>query len=216
MRRHNALLSAVFVLGLAAAAAAPAAATTVLVVDSKKVLEDSTVGKYITEKMNAIGDQIKGELKPEQDAVKADYDKFTADTAGKTDEQVAADKGLTERRNALQNKLAQLQVSEQVKQREFVATSNAAIEPVRTTLQNLLDETVKEQKGDLLIEKGAFLYVADSADITQKVIDKLNAKLTQVPVERVRLPTTDDSKGAAAPAAAAPAAGAAKPKPKTN
>lgn len=186
LRRSLAVLGASLL--LAAAAAAEASATTVLVMDTDRVLNTSAVGTFIRERLTAIGEEITTELSTEETAVRAEVDQFNADTADQTEEQIAADQALVTRRNELQQRVIDLGVSEQVKQRELTATRNAALEPVHAALSEVLEEVVAEKSADVLVERSLLIYVGEGADITDEVIEKLNARMTEVPIERVRLP----------------------------
>jgi outer membrane protein len=191
LRRHSALLSGAIFLALSAAA--PAAATTVLVMDTDRVLNSSTVGQHIRDRLTAIGEEITTELTTEQTAVKTEVDQFNTDTADKTQEQIAADEALTTRATEIQQKVINLGLSEQVKQRELAATRNAALAPVHEALQGVLEEIVAEMNADVLVERSLLIYVGEGSDITDEVIEKLNAKMTEVPVERVRLPVAEEA-----------------------
>jgi outer membrane protein len=195
LRRPLAVLGAAIVLALCASA--QSFATTVLVMDTDRVLNTSAVGTFIRDRLTAIGEEIGAELTTEETAVRTEVDQFNTDTADQTEEQIAADEALVTRRNELQARVVQLGVSEQVKQRELAATRNAALEPVHAALSEVLEEIVAEKGADVLVERSLLIYVGEGADITDEVIEKLNTKMTEVPVERVRLPVAEEG---AAPA----------------
>jgi outer membrane protein len=180
---------------LASAAAAQAGATTVLVLDTDRVLNASAVGQHIRERLTAIGEEISTELSTEESSVRTEVEQFNADTADQSEEQIAGDEALSTRRAELQNRVIQLQVSEQVKQRELTATRNAALEPVHAALSSVLEEIVEEMSADVLVERSLLIYVGEGADITDEVIEKLNTRMTTVDVERVRLPVAEEGGG---------------------
>lgn len=190
LRRHIAMLAGSLLLALSISV--QASATTVLVMDTDRVLNTATVGVFIRDRLNAIGEEISGELASEEEAVRVDVEAFNTETADQTEEQIAADEALSSRRAELQNRVIALGVSEQVKQRELAATRQAALEPVHAALQEVLQEVVAEKGADVLVERSLLIYVGEGADITDEVIEKLNAKMTEVPVERVRLPVADE------------------------
>jgi outer membrane protein len=180
---------------LASAAAAQAGATTVLVLDTDRVLNASAVGQHIRERLTAIGEEISTELSTEESSVRTEVEQFNADTADQSEEQIAGNEALSTRRAELQNRVIQLQVSEQVKQRELTATRNAALEPVHAALSSVLEEIVEEMSADVLVERSLLIYVGEGADITDEVIEKLNTRMTTVDVERVRLPVAEEGGG---------------------
>lgn len=180
---------------MAGAAAAQANGTTVLVLDTDRVLNTSAVGQHIRERLAAIGEEISGELQSEETTVRTEVEQFNTDTADQTEEQIAANEGLSTRRAELQNRVIQLGVSEQVKQRELAATRQAALEPVHAALSEVLEEIVEEKGADVLVERSLLIYVGEGADITNEVIEKLNTRLSTVDVERVRLPVAPEGGG---------------------
>jgi outer membrane protein len=177
---------------LATAAPALAEPTTVMVMDTDRVLNTSAVGQHIRERLTAIGEEITAELSAEETAVRGEVEQFNSETADRTEEQIASDSALSARRVELQNSVVQLQVSEQVKQRELAATRNAALEPVHAALSEVLEQIVDEMDIDVLVERSLLIYVGESADITDEVIERLNARMTTVEVERVRLPVAEE------------------------
>ncbi len=194
LRRPIAVLGAALLLALCASA--QSFATTVLVMDTDRVLNASAVGTHIRDRLTAIGEEITAELSSEETSVRTEVDQFNADTADQTEEQIAADTALVERRNQLQTRVVELGLSEQVKQRELAATRNAALEPVHTALSEVLEEIVAEKSADVLVERSLLIYVGEGSDITDEVIEKLNARMSTIAVERVRLPVATEGEPA--------------------
>jgi outer membrane protein len=74
---------------------------------------------------------------------------------------------------------------------ELVATERAAMRPVLEALQAVLQEVVEARNADIVIDRGALVYASQSVDASADVIERLNARLPTVPVNRVRLPEGD-------------------------
>ena len=193
LRRLSAALAAALLFTFAAPA--QSLATTMLVMDTDQVLNNSAVGIHIRERLAAIGEEITSELSEEETTVRAEVESFNADSADRTEEEIAADEALSTRRTEVQNQVIQLGVSEQVKQRELAATRNAALEPVHAALSEVLEELVEERGADVLVERSLLIYVDEESDITQAVIERLNEKMPSVEVERVRLPLVEEGGG---------------------
>jgi outer membrane protein len=172
-----------------------AMATTVLVIDMDRVLSESAVGQHIQTELSAIAEEIGTELETEETAVRAEVETFNTDTEDKTEEEIIADEALNQRRIEIQNQLVELGVSQQVKERELAATRNQALEPVLEALNDVLDSVVEARGGDVLLERPMVVYVGENADITEAVIAELNATMTTVEVERIRLPVAEESSG---------------------
>jgi outer membrane protein len=182
---------------LAGAAAAQASGTNVFVLDTDRVLNTSAVGQHIRERLTVIGTEISTELQGEEATVRTEVERFNTDTADQTEEQIAANEALSTRRAELQNRVIQLGVSEQIKQRELEATRQAALEPVHAALSAVLEEIVEEKSADVLVERSLLIFVSPDSgtDITNEVIEKLNTRLSTVAVERVRLPVAQEGGG---------------------
>ena len=64
-------------------------------------------------------------------------------------------------------------------------------------LQNILQEIVDERGAALLIDRSTVVFAADSIDISDQAIARLNEVMPTTPVNRVRLPQ-QQAQGAAA------------------
>ena len=190
LRRISAVLGTALFLALTAPAAS--FATTVLVMDTDAVLNNSAVGGYIRQRLTEIGQEISVELSTQEATVRTQAEEFNSQVADKTEEEIAGDADLTARRVEIQNQVAQLQLAGQVRERELAATRNNALEPVHIALNEVLEEMVEEKGADVLVERSLVIFAGEGADVTQEVIDALNAKMTEVPVERVRLPVAEE------------------------
>ena len=55
-------------------------------------------------------------------------------------------------------------------------------------LPTILQEVVAERGAHIIIDRSALVFAAESVDVSQVVIDRLNERLPSVAVNRVRLP----------------------------
>ena len=163
-------------------------ATDILVINSDRVLNDSAVGQHIKTKLQEIQETIISELKAEGTPVKEEWEAFQTELAPLNREALSERTDLQERGRELQKKYVQLSVSEQVKGREYIATQAKALQPVREALDEVLQTLVDERGAGIMVERELLVFAADSVDVTDLVIERLNAKMKTTPVERVVLP----------------------------
>lgn len=151
----------------------------------------STVGKYVTSRLQQIGAQVNAELSGERTSIETEARTLEGQRSGMdqaTFEQRAG--GLQTRANALQRKA-------ELRNRELQATEQKALGRVEEEMDPLI-RTAYQQKGcSILLQRTAVIVANPAMDITPSVITALNAKITQFPFEREHL------EQAAAPGAAA-------------
>lgn len=153
----------------------------------------STVGKYVTERLQQIGAQANAELSGERTSLESDARTLEGQRA-------SLDQATFEQRaGALQTRANALQRKAEIRNRELQATEQKAMGRIEQEMDPLI-RTAYQQKGcSVLLQRTAIIAANPAMDITPTVITALNAKLTQFPIEREHLEQ----------AAGAPQAGAA-------
>jgi outer membrane protein len=182
---------------LTAFAPAQALAQKIAVMDSDRVLNESAVGQHIKSELETIAATMQEELRAEGEPVQGELEAFQAETASLTREALNERPDLVEKSKDLQTKLVRLSYSEQIKARELVATKAQALAPVRAKLDEVLQALVDSENIDILVERELLIYTSEAVDITQRVIDDLNAAISTTPVERVRAPEPEEGAAAA-------------------
>jgi len=191
LRRTGAAWAAA--LFLVVAAPAPAAfATNILVMDSNRVLNMSAVGLHVKERLAEIAQEMDAELETEGEPIRTSLEQFQTDTAELTREALAERTDLLERQQGIQQQLVALNVSEQIKARELVATRSQALAPVRAALDEVLQAVVDERGADILIEREVLIFANEAVDVTDDIIEALNARLSTTEVVRVRMPIAEE------------------------
>lgn len=191
LRRTRAAWAAALLLVIAAPAPA-AFATTILVMDSNRVLNTSAVGVHVKERLAEIAQEMDTELETEGAPIRTSLEQFQTDTADLTREALADRTDLLERQQGIQQQLVALNVSEQVKARELVATRAQALAPVRAALDEVLQAVVDEKEADVLIEREVLIFASEAVDVTDEIIEALNARLSTTDVVRVRMPIAEE------------------------
>ncbi len=173
---------------------APATATEVLVLNSEEVLANSAAGTHIRERLEAIGGEMETELEELGAPLQERWQALQERTADMTPEELQEAPEILEEGRELQTEIQGLSAREQIFARELVATRVQALRPVREALDTVLEAIVEERGADILIERSSVIFASDDANITSLVIERLDAEISEVDVERVRIPL-EESEG---------------------
>ncbi len=186
-KRFSLIAGALFALAIAA----PAAANEVAVMNSESVLNNSAVGQHIRTRLEEIAAEMESEISDQGTPLQERWQEFQAETSSLTAEALQESPEIMERGRELQGEIFQLNVTEQVLARELVATRVQAMQPVREALDEVLNAIVEEREIDVLVEREVLIFAGDAADITELVIERLDEALSEVEVERVRIPVEE-------------------------
>jgi len=192
-------ISMVAVLAFAAQAAAqtpPVITGPVLpgicVFNPARAVGTSTVGKYVTTRLNELGGQVNAELQAEQSQLQTDAKALEAQRATLTQAQLQA-KG-----EPLQARAAAFQRKVQLRDKEMQETQSRSVQQIAQAMAPVVIQTFTQRGCSVLLNtEGLYLYVP-GAELTDSVIAGLNAKMQTLVVERVHL---DQQGQPAAPAA---------------
>jgi Skp family chaperone for outer membrane proteins len=152
----------------------------------------STVGKYVTGRLNELGQQVNAELQAEQAQIQTEAKALEAQRATLTQAQLQA-KG-----EPLQARAAAFQRKVQLRDKEMQETQSRAVQQIAQTMGPIAVQTFTQRGCSVLLNTDALSLFVPGAEITDSVIAGLNVKMQTLAVERVHLDQ-------AAPAAAAPA-----------
>lgn len=191
-------------LAQAAAAAAPAlsqgpAINGMCILSVEGVIGGSTVGKYVSTRMQQIGAQVQAELTSEKTSLDNDaksLDSRRASLDQNSFEQQAA---------ALQVRLNALQRKAQQRDREMQATEQKALARVGDEMEPMIKQAYQQKNCSVLLQRSAVVLASPAMDITPQVTTALNAKITQFAFDRERLDQPAPTAAAAPRPAAAPA-----------
>jgi outer membrane protein len=123
--------------------------------------------------------------------IDAEAERLNAETAGITEEGIQQRPDLIQRIQAVSQQAQEFEVTRQRYSNELVATERAAMRPVLEALQAVLQEVVEATNADIIMDRASLVYASQSVDGTADVVERLNARLPTVPVNRVRLPQGD-------------------------
>ncbi|HKR86539.1 MAG TPA: OmpH family outer membrane protein [Phenylobacterium sp.] len=158
---------------------APIAGLCVVSVDG--VIGNSTVGKYVDQRLQQIGSQAQAELGGEKSGIDSEARTLEGQRAtldqNSFEQRVAA---LQVRQNALERKAA-------LRERELQATQQQAVGRVINEMKPLIAAAAEQQKCAMVIDRSSVIMVNPSMDLTSAVVTSLNGKLTQFAFDRTRL-----------------------------
>ena len=175
-----------------AQAAAPAAAPAVApgppipgmcVISINQAISTSTVGKYVSGRMNQIVAQVKAELGPENTAIETDG---RALEAARTTLDAAA---FSTRAQALQTRISGLRQKADLRQREVQATEQKSLNRIAQELDPIARQLYQQRRCSVLIDKGSVLMANPDMDLTAQAVTALNARIQQFAFDREHLDT---------------------------
>ncbi len=185
------LLLAAFALAVTSVmAAAPAMAqgTKIIVVDQTRVLRESQAGKDIASKIKTIEGQMQRELEPTANSLETMGKSLEAKTANMTPEAMRADESVKSEARNFRTKLADLSKEREKRATELAMTERKASIAFSQALGPVLQQVMQEEQADIMMSASDVMIAGGSTDVTDKVIEKLNASTSSIAVTRERLP----------------------------
>jgi Skp family chaperone for outer membrane proteins len=154
-----------------------------------ELIGNSTVGKFVVNRLTQLGQQARSELAAQQTSLQNDAKALEAQKAG-----LSADQ-FNQRGAALGARERDFEHLVEVRNQEMQATQQKAFGRVFTEAQPMMQEAFQAHNCSLLLDGRSVLAVAPAMDITPQVVQGLNTKLTQFEFQREHL----DQAAAAAP-----------------
>lgn len=165
-----------------------AQAQTILVMNEQRILRESAVGVHIANEIGRIGQEIEAELSPLSAQLAQENEALTAETSVLSEDALRQRPDLITRLQTLQADAQRFELLRRQRAQEIQATERAAMQPVLQALQAVLQEIVEERQATILIDRSQIVFAAESIDITDAAIARLNEVIPTTPVNRVRLP----------------------------
>jgi Skp family chaperone for outer membrane proteins len=172
----------------ASPAAAPAPAPTpgpalpgICIYSNERAVTSSTVGKFVIQRLQTIGTQVNAELNAEKTAIETEGKALEGQRATLPQEQFEQKAlQLNQRGQALQRKA-------QIRSKELEVTEQKAIGRISAEIDPMLKAVYDQRSCAILLNRNALFGANASMDVTDTVIERLNAKLTQFAFDRERL-----------------------------
>ena len=177
----------------AAAATAPAAAAPpvaqgpaipgVCILSINQAITTSTVGRYVSDRMNQIVAQVKAELTPEDTAI------ATEGRALEAQRTTLAAATFQTRAQELQNRVNALRQKADLRQREVQATEQKSLNRIAQELDPIARQLYAQHRCSMLVNKEAVMIANPEMDITTQAVVGLNARIQQFAFDREHLDT---------------------------
>ena len=153
----------------------------ICVFNPARAVGGSTVGKYVTSRLNEIGQQVNAELQAEQAQLQTDAKALQAKQATLTKEQYQS------QGEALQVRAGAFQRKVQLRDKEMQETQSKAVQQIAQSMGPIAIQVFQQRGCSVLLNTDALYLYVPGAELTDTVIAGLNAKMTTLAVERVHL-----------------------------
>ncbi|MEM1104769.1 MAG: OmpH family outer membrane protein [Pseudomonadota bacterium] len=163
--------------------------TKIVVVDQERVLSESRAGQDMRIKFQNIEGQMQRELQPTAQSLEQLGATIEARTANITPEAARADVELQQQARDYQARLRSLSQESDRRSAELAMTQQKAGIAFRDALKPVLDEVMQEQGAQIMLAAGEVMIALPATDVTDQVIQKLDATTPSINVTRERLPT---------------------------
>jgi Skp family chaperone for outer membrane proteins len=195
--RHILLGSAITALLASSSTAAPVAARPtaaapvaqgpaipgVCILSVNQAITTSTVGRYVSDRMNQIVAQVKAELTPEDTAIATDGRALEAQRT------TLAAAAFQTRAQELQNRVNALRQKADLRQREVQATEQKSLNRIAQELDPIARQLYAQHRCSMLVNKEAVMIANPEMDITTQAVAGLNARIQQFAFDREHLDT---------------------------
>jgi len=171
----------------AAAATPPAIATGpaipgLCVLNREGLLYGSTVGKYVDQRLHQLKAQSDAELNAEAASLKTDIGALQAQKATLPPEQYE------QRGTEMNARISAFQGKAQKRDAEMQRTLEKAVARINQEAEPYVTQAFTQHGCSILLSSEGVMFSAKSMDITDQVVQALNAKFTQFPFDREQIP----------------------------
>lgn len=151
--------------------------TKLVVIDKVAIMQASKVGQDVARQVQDIAKQAQTDLTAQGRAIQEEERAAVQQSA------ILAPDAKAKRMAGIEAKKRGLQASAQKKDEQIKAGFLQARQQMEQALGPIVQEVVKEEGANIVVDKQAVVFAtANSFDITQKVIDRLNQKLPTIKV----------------------------------
>src|SRR5450432_4697309 len=153
------------------------------IVSMNQAISQSTVGQYVTGRLNQITAQVKAELGPENTAIETDG---RALEAARPTLDAAT---FQTRAQALQTRINALRQKADLRQREVQATEQKAVNRIAQELDPVVRQLYLQKRCSALLDKSSVVNANRDMDMTAQAITGLNGRIQQFAFDREHLDT---------------------------
>lgn len=163
-----------------AAAAAPAgeklAAPIIAVVDVQKIMQESAAAKGVQAEIEAQRDKYQKEISGLEDKLRS------AEQELRKQQTVLSADALAKKRKEFETQVAEVQRTVQNRKRALDAGMGDAMGAVQKAMLEIIADVVRERGANIVLARHQFVIVDTKLDISDTVMERLNAALPKVAV----------------------------------
>ncbi|PZO02099.1 MAG: hypothetical protein DCF28_09050 [Alphaproteobacteria bacterium] len=145
---------------------------------NQRLLAQSTVGASVQSRMEQLATEVQGELAPYGSSISTEYQRIQAGGPTVTD----AD------RQALQTRVQEAQLLEQTRENELRYTLSEQRRLISAAVEPLLVAVYQERGCGILLDRESVFILNPAMDVTDAVIERLNASLPSLSFNRLPVP----------------------------
>lgn len=169
-----ALTALAFTLSTAPRSAAQEVPLVVAVLDVQQVLRESSAAKAIQAELDRQRETYQAELAQQENELRVADQQLAADRPSLSQE------AFMERREAIEDQVARLRRNIETRKDQLEAMFGRGMTQVRQALLEVAAEVARERGATLVLSKSQVVLASNAFDITDEVMQKLNAKLPEV------------------------------------
>jgi outer membrane protein len=189
MRFLKPILAAMAMVALfTVAPAAHAAGASIVVLNYENMISSSDVGRDMGTRLNAIGQQIQDELRPEATAIQTEQQSIQQAANGMNEQQLRANSQLTQRIEALQQRATAYRQREVTAARDMEYTRQMTLAEFNRQITPYVREAMEGKGANVVIDAAVSRLVLPGFDITDEVVQRLNQRLRTIDVRRQTAP----------------------------
>jgi outer membrane protein len=187
-------------LSAVAAFAQAGGAGSIIVIDAERILQQSSAGRDMQTKLQAIATQMQGELAPEQNSLQQEGQRLQQAVQGQTPEQVRANSALTQQIEAAQRRSQTFQQRQIGLARDLEYTRAQALAEFQRQSAPIIQQVMQQRGASAALEASIVSRYTPNIDATQDVMSRLDQSVRTINVARLTAPPPQQQQTATAPA----------------
>ncbi|MGE0828866.1 MAG: OmpH family outer membrane protein [Hyphomonadaceae bacterium] len=168
-------------------------AGSVIVISAERLLTESTGGRDMAQRLQAIQQQMQTELNPEQTWLQQEEQALAQATQGQTPDQVRANQTLARRIETFNQRAQAFRIRQATAARDFDYTRAQAVNEFNRLAGPIVQEVMSARSAAIVLDRGMALSANASVDATEDVMSRLNERVRTVNVTRQSAPVQAQS-----------------------
>ena len=156
----------------------------VCVLDEQRAIAQSAAGRAYSARMQQLTQQAQAELRPQETSLQNDVNAFQNQRATLPQDQQQS------RAQALNTRMENLNRTAEARRRELAATQERQLGRIVNEMQPIVSQVYVARGCGIMLARGGVVYSNPAMEVTDQVIQQLNARMPTITFERERLPAT--------------------------